>query len=684
MENCESKSLRNIILELLEDIDEILSNIDYKKNSLEINDLFYNLLKKIFKNIIELHSSERNEVLIKVEGSIKKIVKYEEKLKIKFKLKELEQIIENIIKKNYEQVLKLSWYYVYRKSIYTIKVFDTENLSDKLIVKCAWYASLFKAEDAIEIKNTKFYLIDKKTNEKIPIEVKWGNYTYYKYDFPHEKIVNPYDNMSLIIDFKILNIGDFEIYYEVFGLNGKVIISNAAVTRKFKKRIIKEERLYKSIHFRVSSRVIYLSVYKRRKSIANLIKIKLKQFRYDIRLIKRLDNRRLELILIYMFFYLIKLICRKKNVLIGELPGGYEDSGSVLFEELQKGKQQFRYYFVTNRKDLLNSNKKFVKFGSLKHRMLFLISDVLLNVQNIDLYMNPFMKRNEKYVAKRNPKDALLYLAFSRYLSNQKRIFLQHGVLYQSGLTNAVYVNSDFDYLVVSAEFEKKVFPTEGREFIETCLPRFSRYEKNNIKSNKILFSPTWRKNFKNIETGEIDIQTIKSSQYYNKIIEFIYSNELINILKKYDYKLIYNVHHTLKEIVDLDLKDRKLNERITIKDENTNLNDLISECDICITDYSSLFFDFLWQNKPVIHYIYDYDEFHQSIDNNKKINEYFNIKKYKNSLYSLTIKDTLGVLEKILRDKQEFKNNDMFFYVNNPSEKFIKKINKIIRGNKN
>ena len=46
----------------------------------------------------------------------------------------------------------------------------------------------------------------------------------------------------------------------------------------------------------------------------------------------------------------------------------------------------------------------------------------------------------------------------------------------------------------------------------------------------------------------------------------------------------------------------------------SNNAYELINECDICITDYSSLFFDFLKQDKAVIHYINDYDDFHNRI----------------------------------------------------------------------
>ena len=478
-----------IAIEMLTKLYDNIHMLNKEINNQDLEGQLYEILSKLFKSIMVLDSKEQFEFLKYIKISLKKIERIESNNNKNLELKELNNIIYRILNDELEESLKLIWYYIYKKSVYTIKVFDTENLDESIILKCAWYAALFKLDDSIEIRNTKFYLFDKKNGKKFPIEVQWGSSSYYKYDFPHENIVNPYDNMKLIIDFKLLSEGEFEIFYEVFGQRGKVIISNAAVTRKLYKRILTNEKIYKYINFRTSSRIIYIGIKVKEKTLINLYKIKLNQFRYDIRLIGRLDNRRFELLSIYIFFKILKFILGKNIILIGELPDSYDDSGSVLFEELQKAKRSFKYYYVTNREDLLSKNKEFVKFGSLKHRILFLTSNILLNVQNIDLYMNPFMNRNDKYVAKRNSKDTLLYLAFSKYLVNQKRIFLQHGVLYHSGLTNAIYINSDFDYLVVSTEFEKQVFPQYGREFVESCLPRFSRYNKKNIKKKKIVFT---------------------------------------------------------------------------------------------------------------------------------------------------------------------------------------------------
>lgn len=670
-------------IEALKELYDILEKANRSIDKLiivdSLNEKLYKSFIVFFKNVIQLKNEERLELIGCLQAVITRIRYIEKKLGIEVNLKELEKIIQRIEMKDIEKAVKLIWYHIYRNSIYTIKVFDTENIEDKVIFKCAWYASLFEKEDANIIKNTKFYLIEKDSNNKISIQVEWGKHTYYKYDFPHEKIVNPYDNMKLIVDLGVLKKGDYQIYYEVFEKCGKLIISNSAVTRKLDKRIIKEEDRYKYVVFRTSSRVIYINVKVKKKNLIEFFKIKLNGYKYDMNLIRRFGYKRKELSIIYMLFELIRLFYGKKTILIGELPDRYEDSGSVLFDQLKTKKREFKYYYVTTQEQLIKSDKKFVKFGGVRHRILFLTSDILLNVQNIDLYMNPYMMRNEKNIAKRNSKDTLLYLAFSKYLINQRRIFLQHGVLYQSGLTNAIYVNSDFDYLVVSTEFEKKIFPPDGREFIETGLPRFSRYNKNESDTKKILFSPTWRKYFKDLNTGILNIELIKSSDYYQQIIELLTSESLNEILKKHNYKLIYNVHHTMNQLINSELEAIKFVSNVELKSKNKSLNELINECDICITDYSSLFFDFLKQDKAVIHYINDYDDFHNRKDNNKRINSYFNLKNYSNIGIIKDQDQLLQVLEQILNKDIIFKHDVKFLNNENEVEKIIKVIENLI-----
>ncbi|WP_368245213.1 CDP-glycerol glycerophosphotransferase family protein [Clostridium tertium] len=662
------------------DFDKIMLQIELLKSKCLRNEEIEEDYRNILNSFYFLDEDQR-EILY---SGLEKIILINHNSFEKFNLGVLDKISQSILKNQKNKALKQIWYFIHKKSVYNIKIFDSEIKDNILKLKCVWLASLFESYDINKIINTEFYLFNKDKKQKLKLRVEWGKESYYKYDYPHEKLINENDNFYLLINLNDLEEGEYKICYEFLGEKGRVIISNAAVSRKLKTILKKEVYHLRFIRFRVSYREVYINIKVKERNKRNLIKLNLDILKYDLRLISRLKRDKLKLKFIYLFYNTIKAMYKQKIVLLGELPNTYEDSSSVLFDYLRKTEQSFKYYYVTTKRDLLKEDSRFIKFGGFKHKLLFILADVIANVQNIDLYMNPFMKRDKNFLAKKEAEDTLLYLAFSKYFSNQKRIFLQHGVLYQSGLTNAIYVNSDFDYLVVSTEFEKKVFPSRGRYFLESCLPRFSKYNENSLSERKILFSPTWRKYLKNINDGKLDMNIIKESEYYQKIIEVITSSEINSILEVNNYTMIYNVHHTLRGMIEEDLKYIKLPSNIYIKKETDNLNDLINECSICITDYSSLFFDFLWQGKKVINYIFDYYDFHTRKDNNKKMNEYFDMKNFVGNICVENYYDLVRVIESTLTYKEnDYKNfkNEIFFNVTDPCEYVKREIENVLKG---
>jgi CDP-glycerol glycerophosphotransferase len=57
-------------------------------------------------------------------------------------------------------------------------------------------------------------------------------------------------------------------------------------------------------------------------------------------------------------------------------------------------------------------------------------------------------------------------------------------------------------------------------------------------------------------------------------------------------------------------LKDVKLPDNIIVPPPDIQTNELLSIADTLITDYSSVFFDFIVTERPIIHYLYDVEEY--------------------------------------------------------------------------
>ena len=114
------------------------------------------------------------------------------------------------------------------------------------------------------------------------------------------------------------------------------------------------------------------------------------------------------------------------------------------------------------------------------------------------------------------------------------------------------------------------------------------------IKTDKkiILYAPTWTGNLYN--QLEYDVEEFK-----NTVKKF---SENIDQSK---YRIYLRVHYFLYKILaeDSELKDILI--PFTI-----DTNELLSVVDILISDYSSIFFDFLITGRPIVFYVPDLKEY--------------------------------------------------------------------------
>lgn len=162
------------------------------------------------------------------------------------------------------------------------------------------------------------------------------------------------------------------------------------------------------------------------------------------------------------------------------------------------------------------------------------------------------------------------------------------------------------------------------------------------LKDKKvILFAPTYRGN------------SLKRSYYdYEKLnVEKIY-----NEFKDKGYIFIFKWHPGLyyqmnkKEIKPYELE--KYSNFYYDLSEVRDINDLLLITDILITDYSSVIFDYVLLNKPVIYFVYDYEEY------NKERGLYFDFKDY---IYGEVAKNTDELIEAIKKDELNEKKRKKF-----------------------
>lgn len=282
------------------------------------------------------------------------------------------------------------------------------------------------------------------------------------------------------------------------------------------------------------------------------------------------------------------------------------DNGEYFYRYLLKLKPKgIKFYFAIKRN--CSDYERIKKYGNV-----------------IDLYskryLNIFLKSN-KIIS--SIDDSWVNNPFGEdgnYLSdlyNFDYIYLSNGIIKDD---LSLYMNKiikKFDLIVTSSKYEYNslIQPNYGyvkKNIILTGLSRFDdlRFLQRQRKSeNIILVLPTWRKYIKGTR-DLITFETIESKQFTNSTYFLFYNNlinneELLGVMKDYKYKGILCIHPNFAP----HWKYFNQNEFFEVKGE-CFIHNLLVTASLLITDYSSIFFDFGYIEKPVIYTQFDYEEY--------------------------------------------------------------------------
>lgn len=179
-----------------------------------------------------------------------------------------------------------------------------------------------------------------------------------------------------------------------------------------------------------------------------------------------------------------------------------------------------------------------------------------------------------------------------------------------------------------------------------------------------VLYAPTYRGlwNTPEIETNKLlsDLEALKSDKFH----------------------LVFRGHYFAEQ------KIKELNLPIKLAPHSIDSCELLSIVDVLISDYSSIFYDFLPTERPIIHYVHDYDEYSETRG------MYFGIDELPGTICH-TAKDVLDTLDTIMtnphqqlgtnyrqakdkfslyEDGQSTKRTIEFFFFDNIKEKYLAK----------
>ena len=313
------------------------------------------------------------------------------------------------------------------------------------------------------------------------------------------------------------------------------------------------------------------------------------------------------LVFVFPVAFICSLFYRSKNknlILICESENEARDNGYFLFKYICENhpEQHVAYAIKLNSPDALKvtSLGECMEYGSFKHWVYYLSAGVNVSTQKGG-----------------KPNAAVFYLLEVYGIIKNKRLFLQHGITISEAKW-LYFENTRMTGFVCGAKpeyeeiKERYGYPEGSVRYLG--FPRFDNLHNLNVKKNQILLMPSWREWLvlntparQKFGEGEDFVST----EYYTKWNEFLSNELLIQFLEENQLQLIFYPHRNIQPYLNLFTRTSDNIKFASWKEQDIQL--LLKESALLITDYSSVFMDFSYMKKPVIFYQFDYDKFREA-----------------------------------------------------------------------
>lgn len=328
-------------------------------------------------------------------------------------------------------------------------------------------------------------------------------------------------------------------------------------------------------------------------------------------------------------FKLALKIKNKKVWLICDDGMTARDNGYYLFKYIKENNLNDNVYYVISKdsKDLDKVKKygNIIYFKSLKHWLYY-------------------MSCNKNIISQKsgNPNSAIFYVLHVYLNLYNNRIFLQHGIT-KDDAKWLYYKNTKFKLFVCGAkkeyEYIKNNFGYKDKNIKYLGFSRFDNLHDNVVNNKQILIMPTWR-NWLGRDFNKLNrINSFKETEYYKKWNSLINNENLINFIEKNNIQILFYPHINMQKYIN-DFNTKSKN--IQILNIDYDIQKVLKESALLITDYSSVYMDFAYMSKPIIYYQFDYNEYRQ-----KQYQEgYF---KYSKDAFGKLLSDEEDVVNKII-----------------------------------
>lgn len=279
-------------------------------------------------------------------------------------------------------------------------------------------------------------------------------------------------------------------------------------------------------------------------------------------------------------FYLAKELATNKEYNDFTIYIGYSNPDKENFKKL------LEHYNILKRVKLVKKDStKFVKkLAVSKYLMTDTSMPIYFIKRNEQVYLNTWHGTPLKTLGKSTEND------FFDIANVQKNFVISDYLLYPNEYMKNIMIE---DYMLKGIAHNKIMLCGYPRNEIFLREDVKETKEKYGVKNKELIaYMPTWRGSVRKID---VETQLNIAETHIRKISEKLKENQILYV----------NMHPYIKDMLDLGKYDN-----VKQFPQEIETYDFLSICDILITDYSSVFFDFAITKKKIILFTYDEEEY--------------------------------------------------------------------------
>ena len=296
---------------------------------------------------------------------------------------------------------------------------------------------------------------------------------------------------------------------------------------------------------------------------------------------------------VIMPWALVARLWEKDVWIITERSNQARDNGYCFYQYVREKHPEQKIIYIIDKSapdyNKICKYKTIIQFDSLAHYYYYCLSKIHISAHVggcIPSY-SPIAKRLKRFL-------------------KIKDVFLPHGVSYGiSEFCLRKYANIDLFICSGKPEYENILnnYGYNDKEVAYTGFPRLDKWYNIKINTRQILLMPTWRSYI--ALCPEMDI---RNTIYFKTYQELLNNKELEDFLYDNNLHLVFCLHNDMQQYVRAFSTTCS---NIIIKQPNQyDIQEVLKESALLITDYSSVHFDFAYMNKPVIYFPFDTEVF--------------------------------------------------------------------------